>query len=69
MLCLCPGTNPGGESLFGLSCPAATFIRVNRNDKTPCKSSKGTNDRKIALALRDSFLPNDNFKKINKLLL
>lgn len=56
-LCLWPGISPDGMSLFGRSWPAAGFCRVNLRLKTPCRSSRGTNDRRIALARNDSFLP------------
>ena len=48
---------PDGISLLGLSSPAAGFVSVNFKLKTPNKSSRGTKDLRIALALRDSFLP------------
>lgn len=55
--CLCAGINPEGVSDFGRSSPAAGFCRVKRKLNTPCKSSKGTSDRRIARARKDSFFP------------
>lgn len=50
MLCLLPGMRPDGISLLGRSSPAAGFVRVNLRLSTPCRSSRGTSDRRMALA-------------------
>lgn len=56
-LCLCPGISPEGMSLFGRSWPAAGFCSVNLRLRTPCRSSSGTSERRMALARNDSFFP------------
>lgn len=63
--CLWPGMRPEGISDFGRSSPAAGFWRVNLKLSTPCRSSNGTRDLRIARALSDSFLP---YKKLCKFL-
>lgn len=56
-LCLCPGISPEGMSLFGRIWPAAGFWSTNLRLRTPCRSSRGTSERRMARARNDSFLP------------